>query len=54
LIQVAIQKGLISSLPGVYEHIYSLSAILQDATSAMKPLMITSLDLKNAFGLMSH
>jgi len=31
-----------------------LSAVLQDATSAQHPLMITFLDLKNAFGSISH
>ena len=54
MIDKSIQKGFISSLPGVYEHIYSLSTILQDATSAIKPLMITFLDLKNAFGSIPH
>ena len=54
MIDTSIQKGFITGLPGVYEHIYSLSAILQDATSAKKPLMITFLDLKNAFGSIPH
>jgi len=54
VIDTSIQKGFISNLPGVYEHIYSLSAILQDATSTKKPLMITFLDLKNAFGSIPH
>jgi len=54
VIDTSIQKGFITGLPGVYEHIYSLSAILQDATSAKKPLMITFLDLKNAFGSIPH
>ena len=51
MIDTSIQKGFISSLPGVYEHIYSLTAILQDATLAKKPLMI---DLKNPFGSIPH
>ena len=54
VINTSIQKDFITSLPGVYEHIYSLSAILQDATSTKKPLMITFLDLKNAFGSVPH
>ena len=53
-VNTSIQKGFITSLPGVYEHIYSLSAILQDATSTKKPSMITFLDLKNAFGSVPH
>ncbi|XP_065896220.1 uncharacterized protein [Dysidea avara] len=41
-------------MPGVFEHIYSLSAIMQDALSNKKPLMVTFIDLKNAFGSVSH
>ena len=44
VIDSSVQKGFISGLSGVFEHIYTLSAILQDATSAKKPLMIAFLD----------
>ena len=55
VIDTCVQKGFITGLPGVFEHIYSLSAILHDATSTTKPLMpITFLDLKNAFGSVPH
>ena len=54
VIDTSVQKGFITCLPGVFEQVYSLSAILQDATSAKKPLMITFLDLKNTFGLVPH
>ena len=54
MIDASVQKGFITSLPGVFEHVYSLSAILQDATSAKKTLMIMFLDLKNAFGSVPH
>ena len=54
MINTSIQKGFISSVPGVFEHIYSLSAILPDSTSIRKPAMITFLDLKNAFGSVPH
>jgi len=50
VIDKSIQKSFISNLPGIHEHIYSLPAILQDATSK-KPLIITFLDLNNAFSL---
>ena len=43
------QKGFVSGLPGVFEHVYSLSAIKQDALTNKKPLMMTFLDLRNAF-----
>jgi len=54
VIDPTVQKGFITGLPGVFEHVYTLSAILQNATSAKKPLMITFLDLKNAFGSVPH
>jgi len=40
-LDTSIQKGFVSGLPGVFEHIYSLSAILEDATIYKKPLMMT-------------
>ena len=56
VIDTSIQKGFVSGLPGVFEHIilYSLSAIMKDASTNKKPLMMTFLDLKNAFGSVSH
>ena len=48
VIDSSVQKDFISG------HIYTLLTILQDAASAKKPLMITFLDLKNAFGSISH
>ena len=54
VINTSIQKGFISSVPRVFEHIYLLSAILQDSTSIRKPVMITFLDMKNAFGSVPH
>lgn len=54
MIDTGIQKGFITDLPGVFEHVYSLSAILQDVNSVKRPLMITFLDLKNAFGSVPH
>ena len=54
MLDTSIQKGFISGMPGVFEHIYTLSAIMQDALSNGKPLMITFIDLKNAFGSVSH
>ena len=54
VIDTSVQKGFVSGLPGVFEHIYSLSAIMQDAKTNKSPLMMTFLDLKNAFGSVSH
>ena len=49
VLDASTQKGFISGMPDVFEHIYTLSAIMQDALSNGKPLMITFIDLKNAF-----
>ena len=54
VIDSSVQKGLLTGLPGIFEHVYSLSAILQDVLTNKKPLMMTFLDLKNAFGSVSH
>ena len=54
VIDTSVQKGFVTGLPGVFEHIYSLSAIMEDALANKKPLMMTFLDLKNAFGSVSH
>ena len=47
----SIQKGFVKGLPGVFEHIYAVSAIMQDALSNKRPLMMTFLYLKNALHL---
>ena len=54
VIDTSVQKGFVTGLPGVFEHIYTLSAVMQDALTNQKPLMMTFLDLKNAFGSVSH
>jgi len=51
VIDTSIQKGFVTGLPGVFEHIYTLSAILQDSITFEKPLMAT---IKNAFGSVPH
>ena len=51
ILDTSIQKGFVSGLPGVFEHIYCLSAIMQDTLTNKCPLMMTFLDLKNALGL---
>jgi len=54
VINTSVQKGFLTALPGVFEHIYSLSAILQDGLANKKPLMITFLELKDASSSGSH
>ena len=54
VLDTSVQKGFVTGLAGIFEHIYTLSAIMQDAVSNKFPLMMTFLDLKNAFGSVPH
>jgi len=54
VIDTSVQKGFISSFPGIFEHIYSVSNILEKAISTKSPLMMTFIDLQNAFGSVPH
>ena len=54
VVDTSVQKGFLSGLPGVFEHIYSLSAIMEDVVTNKRPVMMTFLDLKNAFRSVSH
>ena len=48
------QKGFLSGVNGTYEHIFTLSAIIENAKQNGLPINITFLDLRNAFGSVSH
>ena len=39
---------------GTMEHIFTMSVIIQNAHAHNAPLAVTFLDLKNAFGSVSH
>ena len=49
-IDVKIQKGFLSGISGVLEHILSLNTIMENAKQHHNPLYVSFLDLKNAFG----
>jgi len=36
-LDIGVQKGFVTGMPGVFEHIYSLSAIMQDAATYKSP-----------------
>ena len=44
VIDTSVQKSFLTGMPGVFEHVYSLSAILQDCVANKKPLMTNFLD----------
>ena len=50
-IDTGVQKGFLSSLQGMFEHVYSLSAIMQDDILTHKHPLMT---FKNVFGSVSH
>ncbi len=54
LIDTSLQKGFLSNISGTMEHIFATSSIVQNAMHHGLPLSVTFLDLKNAFGSVSH
>ena len=54
IIDSNLQKGFLSGIAGVFEHILSLNAILDNAKANGLPLSLTFTDLKNAFGSVPH
>ena len=54
IINPSIQKGFLSGINGCVEHIFSICSILDNAIQHELPLAMSFLDLKNAFGSISH
>lgn len=48
------QKGFLHGIAGCSEHIATLKAALKDATKHSRQIVISWIDLKNAFGSVSH
>lgn len=53
-IDTKIQKGFINGVPGVLEHTYSMTEIVNNSREHQRSICITWIDLKNAFGSVSH
>ncbi len=53
-IDTTFRKSFISSVEGDLEHIMVLAELLKDLRSKARTLYLTSLDLKDAFGSLSH
>ena len=49
-----IQKGFLSGIDGVIEHILSLNSIINNSRTNNLPLFLTFIDLRNAFGSVHH
>ena len=54
IIDTSCQKGFISGFNSVMEHILTLNAMMEDCKSLEKNMAVTFIDLKNAFGSVSH
>ena len=54
LIDSSVQKRFMKGVNGTFEHIFSVSAILDNALHHKLPLPMTFIDLKNAFGSVSR
>ena len=54
LIDSSIQKGFLTGVNGTFEHIFSVCTILDNAMQCHLPLSMTFIDLKKAFGSVSH
>ena len=50
IIDPSIQKGFLSGIDGVIEHILSLNCIINNSKTYNLPLFLTFIDLRNAFG----
>ena len=54
VIDPTLQKGFLSGVNGTMEHIFAVSALISHARSNGLPVSMTFLDLRNAFGSISH
>ena len=48
------QKGFLQGVAGCSEHVAALKAALRDSKSSYRQIVVAWIDLKNAFGSVSH
>ena len=53
-IKVEVQKGFLSGVAGCVEHAFALFEALREAKSHMRQIVISWLDLANAYGSVRH
>ena len=53
-IKVEIQKGFLSGVAGCVEHAFALFEALKDAKSSKRQIVVSWLDLANAYGSVRH
>ena len=54
LLDSSIQKGFLFGINGTMEHIFCIDSLLANASSSKEPIVMSFLDLKNAFGSVCH
>jgi len=54
LLDSSIQKGFLFGINGTMEHIFCIDSLLANARSSKEPIVMSFLDLKNAFGSVCH
>ena len=54
ILNPSLQKGFLTGINGTTEHIFTTTAIIDNAIQHGSPLAVTLLDLKNAFGSVAH
>ena len=53
-IESTIQKGFTPGMAGTFEHTYHMAYLINQARAKQRSIVITLLDLKNAFGEVHH
>ena len=53
-IRTTIQKGFLTGVPGYVEHVFSLWEALREAKEEKRAIVISWLDLANAYGSVMH
>ena len=54
IIDSSLQKGFLTGINGTMEHIFAVSTLIDHACSNGLPVSMTFIDLRNAFGSISH
>ena len=53
-IESTIQKGFTPGIAGTFEYTYHMSYLINQARARQRSIVITLLDIKNAFGEVHH
>ena len=54
MVDKSLQKGFLSGVNGCIEHVFAIQSMIINAMDHSLPLSLSFIDLKNAFGSISH